>query len=295
MLRLMAIVVAGSLAIVAASEANAAIAYGTIGSTYSQNFDSLPNSPQNTSLGDSPVGWTDDNPAPGAGNFSIEGVYLYHVTSQTEGGFNGHQRMRIGAGTATTGAFMSFGASGLTERALGSLASNTTAAVADGGVQYMGLRFTNDTAQTLNAFTLSYSGEQWRDGGSTTTPNAQSITFGYKVGAANIQDTGFTGVAALDFTSPVFTAATGTAVDGNAAGKVAKGPVTVTGVLWAPGTDLWIRWDDINNSGNDHGLAIDDLVFSAVPEASSFLFAGLVGCVYGIGRVGRRVWRTARA
>jgi len=33
----------------------------------------------------------------------------------------------------------------------------------------------------------------------------------------------------------------------------------------------------------------------AIPEASSFVFAGLIGGVYGIGRVGRRMWRTVRA
>ena len=43
-----------------ANHAAAAIMYSTVGSTYSQNFDSLPNSPTNTSLGSSPAGWTDD-------------------------------------------------------------------------------------------------------------------------------------------------------------------------------------------------------------------------------------------
>src|SRR5690242_8052025 len=177
-------------AVLALSSAHGSVSYNTPGSSYLQNFDSLPNTPQNTSLGNSPTGWTDDNASPGAGNFSIVGWYVYHDTSQTEGGFNGHQRMRIGAGTVNTGAVMSFGDSGSTERALGSVNSNTLAPASTGYVYY-GARFTNNTGQDLTGFTLSYNGEQWRDGGNAT-PVAQSLTFGYMVGAANIQDPGFT-------------------------------------------------------------------------------------------------------
>jgi hypothetical protein len=67
----------------------------------------------------------------------------------------------------------------------------------------------------------------------------------------------------------------GAAVDGNNAGKVAGITATVTGINWQPGTDLWLRWDDVNNTGNDHGLAIDNLSFSAIPEPSSLALAGL--------------------
>jgi hypothetical protein len=272
-----------------ALESRGSILYSTALSTYSQNFDTLPTTPENASLGASPAGWTDDNAAPAAGNFSIVGAYLYHPTAQSEGGFNGKQRMRIGAGTANTGAFMSFGASTSTERAFGSLASNTTAAVVDGGVQYMAMRLTNNTGVTLGSFTLSYDGEQWRDGGNAT-PVAQSLIFGYKTtnGAANVQDPGFNPEPLLNFTSPVFTnTGSGAAVNGNTAGKVAIGPVTVH-VIWAPGDDLWIRWADANDSGNDHGLAVDNLSFSAdpVPEPSSLML--LVAAAFGLALAKRR-------
>jgi hypothetical protein len=209
--------------------AHAAVVYSVPTSTYSQHFDTLPNTPENVSLGTSPTGWTDDNAAPGAGNFSIVGWYLYHPTSQSEGGFNNHQRMRITSGTSNTGAFYSFGASGSTERALGSIGSST---ITSGGAPCVyGARFTNSTGVTLDSFTLDFTAEEWRDGGQTTTGSlAQSVTFGWKVGAANIQDTGFNAVAGLGFTSPTFGATAGTALDGNlAANRVAVGPVTVTG------------------------------------------------------------------
>jgi hypothetical protein len=273
----------------------AAVSYSIPGSTYSQNFDSLPNTPQNTSLGASPTGWTDDNASPAAGNFSIVGWYLYHPLSAAEGGFNGRQRMRIGAGTANTGGFMSWGASGSTERALGDVGSNVLADPAGPGQPdiYVGLRLNNNTGQTLDSFTLSYFGEQWRDGGAAT-PNAQTMNFTWSTVATSISDANglFTTEASLSFTSPVFAnTGTGAAVDGNTTGRVAIGPVTVSGINWLPGTDLWLRWDDINHGGNDHGLGIDDLSFSAnvaVPEPSSVSFLGLGLIGYLLARRGKK-------
>ena len=244
------------------------VLYSSVGSLYNQNFDSLPNSPENVSLGASPIGWIDDTTTPGANQFSILGWYLFHPTVQSEGGANGNQRMRIGAGTANTGAFMSYGASANTDRALGDLGSNTLAPA--GGEIYFGLRLRNNTGVALGSFTLTYNGEQWRDGGAAT-PVAQGITFSHSTSATTISDSaGHLSVPGLGFSSPVFVnITTGAAVDGNVAGRVNGISATVT-VDWQPGTDLWLRWSDVNHAGNDHGLAIDDLVFTAqVPEPSS--------------------------
>lgn len=212
----------------------------------------------------------------GANQFSILGWYLFHPASLAEGGADGHQRMRVGAGTANTGSFMSYGLSGNTERALGSQVSGTTV-TATPGQQYIGLRLTNNTADILTEFTLSYDGEQWRDGGATT-PAAKTMTVEYSTTAATVNDTpNFTaGPASLSFTTPVFVnTGSGAAVNGNTAGKVSVGPATVQGIAWAPGTDLWIRWKDPRSSGNNHGMAIDNVSFSAnVPEPASI---GLLG------------------
>ena len=66
--------------------APAAVIYSTPGSFYSQNFNSLPITPQNATLGNSPIGWQNDIASPGAGNFSIVGWYLFHPASLAEGG-----------------------------------------------------------------------------------------------------------------------------------------------------------------------------------------------------------------
>jgi hypothetical protein len=263
-------------------EAHAAIVYDSPGSVYFQDFDSLPNTPENTNIQTGGLMWTDDTASPAAGQFSILGWYLYHPATLSEGGFSGHQRVRIGAGTTNTGAFWSFGMSGSTERALGGIASNILVPTV-GDEMYLGFRLTNQSGVTLDQFTLSYNGEQWRDGGSAT-PNAQSLTFMWSTTATAISDpsSSFSLVPTLDFTSPVFVNPTGgAAVNGDLEGRVAISAVTVTGINWLPGTDLWLRWADMNNSGNDHGLGIDDVSFSAmVPEPGSFGMIGIVLVVF---------------
>ncbi len=227
--------IAIAFALPALHEARGSVSYSAFGADYTQNFDSLPNTPENTSLGSSPAGWIDDTAAPDAGNFSIVGWYLYHPTSQSEGGFNNHQRMRIGAGTSSTGAFMSFGASGSTDRALGDVGSNTMAPTPPPELPlYIGLRLHNDTGIPLDRFTLSYYGEQWRDGGNSSggsTPQTMDFMWSTTAAAIDDPDTAFTTVAALDFTSPVYGATSGAAVDGNGVGRVSLGPITVTGII----------------------------------------------------------------
>jgi hypothetical protein len=276
-LRWLSRVLVAGFALASAPYLMAAISYPTPGSTYFQNFDSLPNTPQNASLGTTPAGWTDDNAAPGSGNFSIPGWYLYHPTAVSEGGANGHQRLRAGTGTSTTGAFYSFGASGDTDRALGSLGANTLApenpADPDGGYMYIGLRLNNDTGLTLDSFTLSFYGEQWHGSGAAT-PETMLFAWSTTATAINDPSTSFTVVPQLNWTAPVTLAAEG-AVDGNA-NRMLVGPFTVTGVNWMPGTDLWLRWADLQAPGvRDDGLALDDPSFVAViPEPSSFVLVG---------------------
>ena len=59
----------------------------------------------------------------------------------------------------------------------------------------------------------------------------------------------------------------GSVLDGNdPANRTAIG-TTVGGFVWNPGEDLWLRWRDVDHAGNDHGLSIDDLSFSAALPA----------------------------
>lgn len=235
------------------------------GGTYTQNFDTL------LSAGTANA-WTD--------NTTIAGWYMRRMDD-----VNGElaDQYNAGTGSSNSGAVYSFGTGA--DRALG--------AVGSGSVEHsaFGLRLTNTSGSTINSFSISFTGEQWRDGGNLSAA-LQSQLFSYKVGgttigadtqvgggAANyVADPTFTTFSALDFTSPVAAASsTGVALDGNLAANRTAISSTVTGITWAAGTDLWVRWVDINNVGNDHGLAIDDFSLTAnpVPEPGTMAALGL--------------------
>lgn len=274
------------------THAKAAILYSSAGSTYAQNFDTLPNNANgqspNASLGTTGTavyGWRNDFVGSTAGNYSLDGWYLLHPSNASgtagvdqEGGFNGNQRMRFGTGSSSTGAFYSFGStSASTERALGITNSNSLSGTTASSLPVMmGALFTNSTGATLNEFTLSYYGEQWRNSGNAAQ---QSLLFDYSLDATSLQDSLATRVAvpALNFTGPLSGGAAAGNL-GNTTGRVAISPVTITGLNWLPDQNLWIRWTDQNDSGDDHGLAIDDLEFSAratVPEPVGGLLAAI--------------------
>lgn len=195
-------------------------------------------------------------------------------------------------GSSSTGAFYSFGSASSSDRAIGSIASNgtywggSTAAASGKVVGYIALALTNSTNRTLTQFTLNYDGEQWRDSGDQTTLN-QSLQFQYGFGSSFAAVTTWTNAgSAFNFTAPVGTT-TARALDGNvAANRVANLGGTVS-ASWAANTTLWVRWADTNDNGSDHGLAIDNVTFSApaavvvtpeVPEPTSgaIALAGLV-------------------
>ncbi len=299
----------GAMAVAAASvlalgaDAHAAgVSYSSASSVYSQDFNGLPTSPENASL-QATAPWTDDM-EPAAGRTTIPGWYLYHPTQQTEGGTNGHQRMRIGTGSANTGAFWSFGSSGSSDRALGGVGADTLStpqnadpapATQEESQMYIGLLLVNNTGQTLNSFNLSYIGEQWRRAGNgpTGAPGTQvtedGLDFQYSLNpAATISSPNslYTDVNALDFASPQTTGAAGT-INGNDAANRTALSATISDIVWEPGASLWLRWVDTNYPGPnpsagitraDNGVAVDDLTFSAeaaVPEPGSLAFLGL--------------------
>ena len=250
------------LVVILGRDAKAQVSYSVIDSIYTQNFDTLPNTPENASLGASPLGWIDDNSSPNVGNFSILGWYLYHPVTQSEGGANNHQRMRAGSGTSSTGAFYSYGESGSTERALASTGSTTMASASQS--MYMAMRLVNNTSETISGFELTYDGEQWRVGG-TETGN-DKLLFAYSLTAdVNNWNTasGFTAVPSLTFTPPV-TGVAAAAVDGNGIGRVSDIHGATAGFSWLPGTELWLRWAGLGGAGAvNNGLGIDNIRFTA--------------------------------
>jgi hypothetical protein len=264
------------LLVLSSENVRAAINYGTIDSTLTQNFDDLPTDfPTNGSIqGTTPVyssGWKDDSSTVPGVSVGLPGWYLWHpVMPSSENGTNGHQRFRAGTGQ-NTGAFWAFGSAGSDpDKALGSIGSTTVAG--NGDPMYIGLQLINTTGQTLHGFQLTFDGEQWRDGQSTS---AETLLFDYSLTANNMTwnqtTTSFTAVPTLNFVAPTTagTGSSGTAIDGNTLASLGGGRVpditsTVTGISWAPGAELWLRWSDPQLASlADDGMAIDNVRFVA--------------------------------
>jgi hypothetical protein len=221
--------------------------YDTLDSVYTQNFDAL------SSVGTNNA-WVDDTTLSG------------WLANQND--------YRASDGTGNAGGLYSFGSNA--DRALGSIASNSTNTI------QFGLRLTNDTGATLDQFTVSYDGEQWRNSGQQAI---QSLIFSYAIGTSLSLASTTTAVPQLNFSGPIFSNSAGK-LDGNVApNRVAGISFQVSGVNWASGQQLLLRFDDPDSSGSDHGLAIDNFQFvgsAAVPEPSTLLLgiSSLLACGY---------------
>lgn len=199
--------------------------------TYSQDFNTLPATGTNQ---------------PWENNLTIPGWY----SSRTA--------INAGNGSSNTGALYSFGDNGSSDRALGSIGSGST------GTVYYGVRFQNNTGGTIHALRIEYKGEQWRNGGNATPHTAG---FSYQTGGTitSLTDGVWTPVPELGFTGPVATT-TASALNGNELGTNATMVVyTITGLNIPDGDEIFLRWDDPDHSGSDHGLAIDDFFIEANP------------------------------
>lgn len=67
--------------------------------------------------------------------------------------------------------------------------------------------------------------------------------------------------------------ATANLIDGNLAENQERVIGQITGQTWAKGTELILRWQDVNSSGSDGMISIDDV--TVVPEPASMLALGL--------------------
>jgi hypothetical protein len=181
------------------------------------------------------------------------------------------------SGSGTTGILANFSSNSTgTDRSLGWVFANSIGAA--GTYASIGFGLSNTTGLTLDAFTLSYIGREWR--GYTNTDS--TLFFQYKLGGTFNNDatntlagTDWVNVTPLNFNAPVTNA--GTAVNGLTSGFFTSLTSTVTGVSWDDGEVLWFRWRQQNLPGTDGQLAIDDVSFTAVPEPSTYALLALAG------------------
>lgn len=196
--------------------------------TYSQDFNTLVNTATSSAV---PSGWF----------FYENGAAGAAYTAST--------------GNSTAGDTYSFGSSGSSDRAFGSIASNSVSVS-------VGASFTNNTGLTIVALTINYTGEEWRLGTGITPGRKDTMNFQYSLNATTLANGTWTDVNSLDFLTPATT--TSGALDGNLITNKTSIGYTITGLSIPIGATFFIRWNDPNISGNDDGLGIDD--FSIIPS-----------------------------
>lgn len=163
-----------------------------------------------------------------------------------ETGSGANTTYAAGTGSSSTGNTYSFGATGSTDRALGSLRTSSVSSV-------FGTEVTNSTGGVISSLLISYVGEHWRLG---ALGREDRLDFSYSLDATSLVTGTWVDVSALSFVAPVTTGTTG-ASDGNAAANQSLISATLTGLSLSSGATIWLRWSDVAATSSNDGLAID--------------------------------------
>jgi hypothetical protein len=254
------------------------IDYWPAGLVYTQNFDSLPD-PGATSV-------DSGNPVTIDGtNYSLANPYGFAqpvaVSGSTGGmgipalaGWYGTSVLlsRFGAsdGDQTAGGQISFGSPSSSNRALGLLATGSTAGTA------FGVKFVNGAGITLNQMSLQFTGEIWRQ-----SDKSKTLQFFYFIDptGTNAFPTNATAfIPALNVNFPTLAAESGGAATNGMMAINQTNLSVLKQVItnWPPGAALWLVWQMTDSTGKAQGLAIDNLSFSA-NEAPPFVNASILG------------------
>ncbi len=165
----------------------------------------------------------------------------------------------VGTGSTNTGGRYSYGSNLATDRAMGSLGGGTQ------NHDAQGVLLQNTSGAAITNITVSYTGEQWRNGGNTAV---QSLSFYYQVSGSAITaltpgtNGTWTNVSALNFNSLQNTA-TAAALDGNlGANRTTFTNIAIPALVVPAGSYIMLKWDDLNDTGNDHGMGVDDVTIN---------------------------------
>jgi hypothetical protein len=186
-------------------------------------------------------------------NSTISSWYI-----QRESGNGNPNNYAASTGSSGSGSFYSFGSSGSSDRALGQVPSGSTNDMA------VGLLLRNTSGATITNITVSYTLEQWRKG----ADNSQGLSFTYETSSFPITNldpniasgSGWNTVGGLNLNGPISSGSDDISLNGNSSGnRVSATNVSITGLSLANGQYIMLRWLDIDSTGNDHGLSIDDV------------------------------------
>jgi hypothetical protein len=205
-----------------------------IGTPATENFDTLSNTAGSTTNTTLPTGW--------------------YIT-ESGGGARDNEQYAVDTGGSGTGDIYSYGAAASTDRALGALRSGTL-------IPLYGAKLTNNTGTTITSLDVTYTGEEWRLG---TAARTDRIDFQISTNATDLSTGTYTDVDTLDFTTP--DTVTAGAKNGNAAADRTTITATISSLSIPNGASFFIRWTDLDASGADDGLSVDD--FSITPQVGA--------------------------
>ncbi len=161
--------------------------------------------------------------------------------------------MGVTNGSAGSGNIYNVGAVGSEERAFGTISDGTT-------IPALGAVFTNNTGNTVSKISIQTRMEQWRESGNASVN--ETVAFSYSFNATSLNDGTWTTVTALNLNEKLTNATSNNAVNGNLAANYSLLSNIITGLNWANGTNLWIKWTDVNDAGNNGLYAIDNFIIS---------------------------------
>ncbi len=240
------IVIIGVVSVAALTAQGQILLSSFANANYVQNFDTLAKPPATN--------------APWADNTTLKGWYAGHQIGKNAPEFTSY---RVSDGSMKNGWLYSFGS---IPRAL--LRTGRWEPSPPARPWRLRLACGSKTTHPVPSsnITVSYTGEQWRNGGK---PDTHSLVFSYRVSSTAITnidvgvDENWKPFEALDFKPPV-TGSKVSTLDGHASNNhAAFSKVVLTGVTLKPGDELFLRW--VAGPGNRHGLGVDDFSLSYTP------------------------------
>ncbi|MGP8200266.1 MAG: immunoglobulin domain-containing protein [Limisphaerales bacterium] len=273
-----------------------ALPYTSVGSVYTQNFDTLPD-PGTVSVNNSTITFPTPTTATiGGTNYNVSNPFDFAAPLSVSGdlGFGGlnlptmvgwyssdlgNQQIQATSGDNTTGLIVSFGCTNAintvnplyptNNRALGMLSSPATSAGGNSGDPADGifaLRIRNLSGHTLTNLNLSYVSELWRN-----TLNSNIMTNWFYVdpfGTNTTPTNNWTG----GLTNLQFSTNLGGVTHSLSKIYGTNAPIATTnmsfvnvplGTSWPEGGILWIVWEETTALSGAQGIGIDNLVFSS--------------------------------
>ena len=167
--------------------------------------------------------------------------------------------MAVTDGTANSGNIYNTGTTASQERSFGTISSGST-------IPAFGASFINNVGSTVSSVDISSVVEQWRTGDNIIN---EIVVFAYSLDATSLSTGTWTPITALNLNEILTTSILAASVDGNLPANKSNISSSISGLTWANGTTMWIRWTDINDAGADSLLSIDNFSFKATATLST--------------------------